>query len=177
MRFGEWRSRYLNAGPQHKNRHVGHEKNSASNVCFQSLKIRVDYQAVIYPLWEKKKYKAHILKYVPCILKYLRHIFCFLWAGSRNDRQKRLFFRSTYFYKGTSTGKGCLVRSFPMLCDWWKTGVRFSFKKLAAHSFSYWLTDDIDLLLCLCLMWNSLIYSCISLFCALWYWILHLTFL
>ncbi len=25
---------------------------------------------------EKKKYKAHILKYVPCILKYLRPIFC-----------------------------------------------------------------------------------------------------
>ena len=25
---------------------------------------------------EKKKYKAHILKLVPCILKYLRPIFC-----------------------------------------------------------------------------------------------------
>ena len=25
---------------------------------------------------EKKKSKAHILKYVPCILKYLRPIFC-----------------------------------------------------------------------------------------------------
>ena len=24
----------------------------------------------------KKKSKAHISKYVPCILKYLRHIFC-----------------------------------------------------------------------------------------------------
>ena len=48
---------------------------------------------------EKKKYKAHILKYVPCILKYLRHIFCFLWAGSRNGRQKRLFFGALIFIK------------------------------------------------------------------------------
>ena len=33
---------------------------------------------------EKKKYKAHILKYVPCILKYLRPIFCPLKTRSKN---------------------------------------------------------------------------------------------
>ena len=35
----------------------------------------------------KKKYKAHILKYVPCILKYLRPIFCPLKTGIKTVRK------------------------------------------------------------------------------------------
>ena len=37
----------------------------------------------------KKKSKAHILKYVPCILKYLRPIFCPLKTRLKIDRKMR----------------------------------------------------------------------------------------
>jgi len=33
------------------------------------------FSACYTPIGEKKKYKAHISKYVPCILKYVRPIF------------------------------------------------------------------------------------------------------
>ena len=131
----------------------------------------------LHPHRRKEKIQGTYFKICALYFKISQTYFLLPVGRLKEWQTKKAFFRSTYFYKGTSTGKGCLVRSFPMLCDWWKTGVRFSLKKFAAHSFLYWLIDDIDLLLCLCLMWNSLIYSCISLFCALWYWILHLTFL
>ena len=51
--------------------------------------MKTDFQCV-YPTWEqRKKYKAHILKYVPCILKYLRPIFCPLKTRLKIDRKMR----------------------------------------------------------------------------------------
>ena len=41
---------------------------------------------------EKKKYKAHNLKYVPCILKYVRPIFCPIKKPCKNNADKKHVF-------------------------------------------------------------------------------------
>ena len=81
----------------------------------------LDFQCVI-PTWEKRKNKEKIqgTYFKICALYFkISQTYFLLPVGRLKEWQtKKAFFRSTYFYKGTSTGKGCLVRSFPMLCDW-----------------------------------------------------------
>ena len=47
----------------------------------------IDSENVIPLLGEKKKYKARILKYVPCILKFLGPNFSLLLTGYKNSLQ------------------------------------------------------------------------------------------
>ena len=58
---------------------------------------------------EKKKYKAHILKLVPCILKYLRPIFCPLKTRLKTGAKTQMFAEYEYFFG--KTGFSCSWQS------------------------------------------------------------------
>ena len=49
---------------------------------------------------EKKKYKAHISKYVPCIFSFLRPILCLPRSQVKQYRQKRIRNRDSFFILG-----------------------------------------------------------------------------
>ena len=67
------------------------------------------FSAVLAHMGAKKKYKAHISKYVWPILKYLRHIFCPLKTTLKHAPKMRTKHRHA------PAGAGCRENIYPMI--------------------------------------------------------------